>query len=52
MATFLPFFSYSLEGYMKAKRYLLTKDIDVSQLRGFQLVEVANDIKETEAEQA
>ncbi len=48
MATVLPFFSYSLEGYMNAKNFLLTKKIDISNLRGFVLVEFANDIKEAE----
>lgn len=48
MKTALPFFSYSLDGYIEAKRYIKSKGLDVNGLRGFEIVERANALKEAE----
>jgi|GEM_PF-4819167 len=48
MTTLFPFFSYSLDGYIEAKMYLRNKKVNMNYLRGFQLIELANNIKETE----
>lgn len=46
------FFSYNLDGYIEASEYLKVNykegTVDINHLRGLQLIEFANDLKEKE----